>query len=185
VGRKLPRFMADDDGQAILRATTTQRDRLMLLICRYFGLRVSELCHLKVEDLDFKRRILMVREGKGSKDRAIPMPVKMVGPLRGWIGSRREGYVFPSPRGGALTARAVQLLVKRLAKAAGLHQATAARKYSPHKFRHLYCTHLLHSGADIIEVRDLAGHSSVATTQIYTHSDPKRLQAAVDRLFGD
>lgn len=134
MGRKLPRFMPDDDGQAILRATTTQRDRLLLLVCRYFGLRVSEVCNLQIEDLDFKRRVLMVRGGKGDKDRAIPMPAKMVGPLRGWCAGRKDGFVFPSPRGGSLTPRAVQLLVKRLAEKAGLHKAGEVRRYTPHKF---------------------------------------------------
>lgn len=181
-GRKLPNFMPDDAPEALLRATTRERDRMLLLVALYFGLRNSEICKLQVEHIDFKRRVLTVREGKGKRDRACPIPSKMFGPLRAWVGGRLEGYVFPSPRGGRLSTRAVQLLVKRMALKAGLHGATEPRRYRPHGFRHAYASRLLNTGANIREVQELLGHSSLNSTMQYVHADPKRLVAAVDRL---
>lgn len=184
--RRLPNFLPDDEPEKLLAATTRQRDRLMLLLMLYCGLRVSEMRKLQIPHLDFKRRSLWVRHGKGDKDRVVPLPRKLVGPLRAWVGARTAGYVFPSPRGDGskpLSSRAVQRLMKRLAVAAGLPNALEPRRVRPHALRHSYATRLLRTGADIIEVRDLLGHGSVATTQIYLHSDSERLADAVDRLF--
>ncbi len=180
--RRLPLFLKDSEPEQLIRAARRQRDRILLLTGLYCGLRVSELCRLDVADLDFGRRLLFVRQGKCKKDRLVPLPRKLVGPLRGWVGGRTSGPVFPSPRGGRLSIRAVQLLVKRLADEAGLPQARQARYATPHKLRHAYATRLLESGATVYEVRDLLGHSSIAVTEVYLHSDPTRLAKAVDKL---
>jgi integrase/recombinase XerD len=182
MARRLPLFLKDREPEAILRATRRERDRILLLAGLYCGLRVSELCRLDVADLDFGRRILFVRQGKGKKDRMVPIPRKLLGPLRAWVNARNSGPVFPSSHGGCLTPRAVQLLVKRLAAAAGLPQAAQLRYATPHKLRHAYATRLLESGATIYEVRDLLGHSSIATTETYLHTTPERLSKAVDRI---
>lgn len=153
----------------------------MLMCMRYLGLRVSEITKLRAEHLDFGRKILMVREGKGKKDRALPIPKFLAGPLRGWLASKREGHVFPSPRGGQLTVRAVQLLMKRLAVAAGLRAPLEPRRCTPHKLRHAFCSERIARGVDIAAVRDLMGHSSIAVTDRYTHTTPERLREAIDR----
>ena len=80
--RKLPTFLADDEPEKILRATKTARDRTILLTALYSGLRVSELTGLQVADLDFTRRQLWVRAGKGDRDRVVPISDKLLGPLR-------------------------------------------------------------------------------------------------------
>jgi len=175
--------LRDDEPERLLAATTTARDRVLLMTGLYLGLRVSEICKLQIEDVDLRRRVAFVREGKGMKDRAIPIPKPFAPILRGWIGGRQTGYVFPSPRGGRLTNRAVQKLVKRMAAKAGLREAGKPRKYHPHKLRHAYATRLLQTGADIKEVQDLLGHASLQTTMVYVHSTPERLASAVDRLF--
>lgn len=181
--KKLPEFLKAGTPEQLLRGTTRERDRLLLMLAVYMGLRVSELCKLQVPHLDFERAILMVREGKGCKDRAIPIPSRLVGPIRGWIGARAEGFVFPSPRGGrALTTRAVQLLVKRAAAKAGLPEAGKSRKYHPHALRHVFASRALQNGADINELKELLGHSSIATTQVYLHSDPARLAHVVNSM---
>lgn len=182
MGRRLPQFLLDTEPEQLLRATTRERDRLLLMVGLYAGLRVSELVKLAVEDLDFGRRLLMVREGKGKKDRSLPIPKKLLGPLRGWVGARQAGPVFESPRGGRLSTRAVQLLMKRLALRAKLPRAKVARAVTPHKLRHSYATRLLESGATIYEVKELLGHSSISTTETYLHSCNNRLAKAVDRL---
>lgn len=178
--RKLPTFLTDREVDALLRATATQRDRLILFVMRFLGLRVSEVSKLRVEHIDFAGPTLMVREGKGRKDRALPLPRAIAGPLRGWIGPRTEGPVFPSRRGGALKPRAIQLLVKRLAVKAGVRAPTEQRRVTPHKLRHAFCSSKIAAGVDIAVVRDLMGHSSIAVTDVYSHATPERLRAAME-----
>lgn len=184
MSRKLPVFLRDDEPERLLAATTRQRDRLMLMTALYVGLRVSELTGLQVPDLDFRRKTLMVRHGKGDKDRAMPIPAKLLGPLRGWVGTRQHGYVFPSPRGERrLSARAVQRLMKRLAVKAGLTDAAKPRRCTPHKLRHSFCTRLLAAGVPIHAARDLMGHNSIATTNVYVHCTGDELRQAIEAPF--
>jgi integrase/recombinase XerD len=181
--RRLPTFFRAKEAEALLGAAKSQRDRLIVLVGLYLGLRVSEMTKLRVEDVDLVERLAFVRQGKGDKDRYVPIPAGLVAPLRAWMGARQEGWLFPSRQGGGrLASRTVQLLIKRLAAAAGIAGATLARKCTPHKLRHSYATRLLEAGATIREVQELLGHSSVATTEIYTHVNPGRLRGAVDRL---
>jgi integrase len=172
--------------EALLGAADAPRDRLLLGLGLFCGLRVSELCKLEAPDLDLGAGQLLVREGKGGKDRTVPLPSRLVEELRGWLGGRTVGLVFPSPRkaGRPLTTRAVQLLIKRVAAKANIPGALEARKVHPHRLRHSFATRLLRSGADIIEVRDLLGHSSVGTTQVYLSADTTRLRSAVERAAG-
>lgn len=174
--RRLPQFLQAHEPETLLAATDTERDRVLLMALLYLGLRCSEVCKLRVEHIDFARGLLFVREGKGRKDRALPIPKRFLNIFRGWVGPRTEGYVFPSPRGGRLTNRAVQLLVKRVAARAGLPGALEPRRFHPHALRHVFATRMLERGADIITVRDALGHASVATTQTYTHATPDRLR---------
>ncbi len=149
----------------------------------YLGPRVSEICRLQIEDLDLEQRLAFIREGKGGKDRVVPIPTRLIQPLRDWIGERQSGHLFPSPRGGGrLSSRQVQRLVKEIARQAGIAGVDVPRRITPHKMRHSYATRLLQSGADIREVQELLGHEDLQTTAIYTHVVRGRLQAAVDRL---
>jgi site-specific recombinase XerD len=183
MGRKLPKLLRDSDQQALFHQARRQRDRLILMILRYTGLRNAELRHLRIDDLDLTRRTLFVDQGKGSKDRVLPLPTRLVGPLRDWIGDRNTGLVFPSPRGGGpLSARCLQMLIKRLAVKAGLPGAMEARRFKPHALRHAFASSLLDNGASIREVQELLGHSRLETTALYTHVRPERLAAVVDRL---
>lgn len=185
MGRKLPKFLKDDEVSKLLGAAKTERDRLIGLTMLMVGLRVSEVAKLDIGHVDFSRGLLWARDAKGGKDRCIPLPQKLRGPLRGWIGSRTEGPVFPSPRGGRLTTRAIQLLIKRLAKAARFRDAAEPRRFHPHCLRHVFASRLLESGATIHEVQRLMGHNNLATTSQYLHClSDDRLRAAVDRPYG-
>lgn len=179
--RRLPRSLPEAEARALLNAASKSRDRLIVSCGLFLGLRVSEITRLEVPDLDLEAGVLLVREGKGGKDRSIPIPPSLVAELRNYLAGRGTGPVFPSPYGGALTTRAVQLLLKRLAVKAGIPDAEKPRRIHPHRLRHSFAVRCLRSGADIIEVRDLLGHSSVSTTQIYLCSAPDRLRSAVDR----
>lgn len=179
--KRLPNFLADDEPVKLLKATSRERDRLMLMLMRYLGLRVSEVVKLHAEHIDFDRQILMVRDGKGGRDRGLPLPDFLGKGLRGWLAGKQAGHVFPSPRGGGLTTRAVQLLIKRLAVKAGLRDPLASRRVTPHKLRHAFCSERIARGVDLAAVRDLMGHSSLAVTDRYAHATPERLREAIEK----
>lgn len=181
--RRLPRPLHEAEAVALLKAASSERDRLVLLTGMLCGLRVSEITGLEVPDLDLDAGQLLVREGKGQKDRTVPIPTRLVAPLRQWIGSRTLGYVFASPRGGGrLTTRALQKMIKRVAVQAGLPEAETARRFHMHRLRHTYGTNLHESGASLLEIRDLLGHASVSTAQIYTLASARRLRSAAERM---
>jgi len=179
-GRTLPRFLQDREPEELLRGTRVERDRILLMCGLYLGLRASELTKLEVPHIDFRRRVLTVRDGKGDKDRCLPIPGRFAGPLRGFVGKRRAGAVFPSPRGGLLTTRAVQKIVKRAAARAGLAGAGEPRKFTPHKLRHAFASRMLERGATIKEVQEALGHSSIATTEVYLHTSPEHLRGSME-----
>lgn len=189
--RRLPVFLRAPEAEALLAAATAARDacrsatkwlaaernRLIILAGLLLGARVSELCGLRVEDVDLEQGLVLILHGKGDKDRALPVPAKLLVELRQWVGRQRTGWLFPGPKGRRLSPRTVQIAVKRLAAAAGI-----LKRVTPHKLRHSYASRLVEKGVDIVAVRDLMGHSSVAVTSIYLHADPSRLRAAVDKL---
>ncbi len=178
--KKLPHFLQGDVPERLLRGTHRLRNRLMLMCALYLGLRCAEVCKLQVGHIDFGRRLLFVREGKGARDRCLPLPKRLHGPLRGWIGTRTEGPVFPSPHGGILTNAAVRWIVKQAAIRAGLPDATAPRRYHLHALRHVFASRMLERGAPLHEVQAALGHGSIATTSIYLHADPERLRASME-----
>lgn len=178
-GRRLPVYLRPQELELLVAAAPTQRDRVILLIGAYAGLRVSEIVKLQVEHVDFEAAMLEVHAGKGDKDRNVPMHQRVGWELKAFLAGRRTGWVFASDRGGSghLTSRAVQLMI-----AAAAARAQIARHVTPHKLRHTFATQLLAHGADLLEIKDLLGHASVATTQIYAAALPERLRGAVDRL---
>lgn len=177
--KRLPKFLSESETDRLFSAADSLLARTLLSVGFLAGLRVSEIVKLRCEDVDFGQGMLSVRLGKGGRDRAIPMSQKLSAALRLWLGGRISGYVFPSPRlpGRHLSQRFVQLLMRRLARIAGLQKPA-----TPHSMRHSCATRLLHTGADLREVQEILGHSSVAITEIYCHVLPERLRGAVDRL---
>lgn len=180
--RKLPQVLAENEPELIVEAASTQRERLMLLLMLVCGLRVSEVARLRVDHLDFRRRAMWVRESKNKRDRLIPLPRHLVGPLRGYVGARRDGPVFVSPRGGHYTKRALQKMLKRCAVAAGISDAMTPRVRC-HALRHVFCVRLLEAGVPIHEVRDLMGHSDLTSTNEYANTSPERLRDAIERPY--
>lgn len=189
--RRLPKFLTIDESDAIMMAAKlaiqaarsnskshcAKRDYVMLHVAMLAGVRVSELCALKVPHVDLKSSSISVIQGKGSKDRNLPISQKLAPILREWIGARRSGWLFPGPRGRKLSARTFQRRLDTLAAAAGVK-----KNLHPHLLRHTFATGLLRAGADLREVQELLGHSNLSTTAIYLHVDTSRLKAAVDRL---
>lgn len=170
------------------------RDRLVLEVLYGSGLRVSELCGLRVSDVDLDRSRLTVW-GKGSKQRMVPLSAPALEAMREWLewgrrkhgmatagagedsvidlagASERDDLLFHNLRGGPLTPRDVRRILDR----------RAPSPTHPHALRHSFATHLLDGGADLRVVQELLGHSDVATTQIYTHVSRERLRAVYEQ----
>lgn len=152
---------------------TGQRDKAMLELAYSTGMRVSEVCGLRFESLDLESRLVRIR-GKGGKERMIPVGSHALSSLERYLGESRleflsdapVPYVFLNYRGGPLSRVSFWKLLKKYAAMAGLPPDV-----TPHTLRHSFATHLVEGGADLRAVQELLGHSSIATTQIYTRLD--------------
>ena len=189
MGRKrLPIVLEKDEAEAILAVPNTGcptglRNRALLEVMLRAGLRNAEARHLRPGDIRWGSGILEVRDGKGGKDRSVPVDSETLGWLRAWQAKRPGGrYFFNTLAGGELSARYLQQLIKRLAQKAGIERAD---QVTPHVLRHTYATHLLNSGFTIREVQQLLGHTSIQTTQIYTHVSPGDLAEKIQRHAED
>jgi len=194
----LPAHLPASDMNQLLQAPDSatpagRRDRAILELFYASGLRLSELCDIDLEDVNLSRRMVRVR-GKGGKERLVPFngaaeeairrmladhdaARKPVRPSRGDVRSsvagsrpRRRDALFLNLRGGRLTTRSVDRIVRQSAREAHIPQGI-----SPHALRHTFATHLLRAGADLRAIQELLGHSQLSTTQRYTHLDVGRL----------
>jgi integrase/recombinase XerD len=156
-----------------------RRDRAILELFYSSGLRLSELCGLRLEMIDFDDGFLRVT-GKGNKTRVVRVGNKAREAIEDYltnerpslVGKRTSSHLFQSVRGGALSPDRVRQIVKERAKLAGIDQ-----NIYPHLLRHSFATHLLEGGADLRVIQELLGHADISTTQIYTHVDRERLKA--------
>ena len=158
----------------------SKRDAAMLEILYASGARVSELCGLDLEDIDYARSTIRVL-GKGNKERTIPIGNPAMRALETWLkngrdslaGAKSERAVFLGARGKRIDQRTVRTMVYH-----ALAALEGVEKMGPHALRHSAATHLLEGGADLRTVQEILGHASLATTQIYTHVSTERLQKA-------
>lgn len=160
--RKLPRFLSEKEVERLIASAESPRNRAILELLYASGLRRSECANLCLEEVKLGSGTLMVRRGKGGKDRLVPFGSKAALALRRYLRGRRAGPAFLGIR-GCLNANTIARVVTDAARRAGLAGV------STHTLRHSFATHLLNRGADIRYVQELLGHSSVGTTQIYTH----------------
>lgn len=169
-GRVVPRTLAEAEViQLIEQGARDVRQRAVIETLYGTGLRASELCRLRLEDVDLQDRLLLVRQGKGGKDRVVPFGVRVGTALVAYLRECRpakDGPLFLSPRGRRLRPHRLGLLVAAAGKRAGL-----ARPASPHRLRHSYATHLLRNGADVRHIQMLLGHASLMSTQVYLGLD--------------
>ncbi len=182
VPKTLPRHLRPGEVENLIEAPAgdeplQRRDRAILELLYASGLRVSELVGLDWKDIDLSARVLRVM-GKGSKERMVPFGRPAADALRRWLevweGVRdlmQDGDpVFLNHVGGRLTDRSVRRVIDRWVDAAAV-----ARGVHPHTLRHTFATHLLENGADLRAIQELLGHSSLSTTQKYTHLEVDRL----------
>ncbi len=186
--RTLPEVLDVNEAAQILKALEVKageettainlRDLAMLEVLYASGIRVSELCGLNLGDIDTSRNTLSVI-GKGDRQRVVPLGIPAMKALKNYLGNARGEFlnnksadaVFLGSRGKRIDQRTVREVVYEAMKAVG---ATMG----PHGLRHSAATHLLEGGADLRTVQEILGHASLATTQIYTHVSPERLQSA-------
>lgn len=183
--RRLPPTLDADQVASLLALTgddeLTIRDRAMLELFYSSGLRLAELVGLDVGDLDVADRVVRVT-GKGSKARVVPVGRYALEAVRDWLRTRAgfaapgETAMFVSRRGSRLAARTVQARLKHW----GLHQGSPTRIH-PHLLRHSFATHLLESSGNLRAVQELLGHTSLSTTQVYTHLDFQHLAQIYDK----
>jgi len=185
--QNLPKYLNAQQVQAILGSPdATQplgsRDRAMLELLYACGLRVSELCGLKLTDLNLELGFLRVT-GKGSKQRMVPVGTKAQEALADYLQwargavlkSRSSAALFVTARGGPMTRQGFWKLLAGYGKQVGIFQ-----NLTPHVVRHSFATHLLDGGADLRSVQTMLGHADIATTEIYTHVVRSRLRSVVD-----
>jgi integrase/recombinase XerC len=155
------------------------RDRAILELLYSSGLRVSELVGLNLNQLNSDLGIARVM-GKGRKERIVPVGAKAIEALKAYLEDRGvfrgEDPIFVNSFGGRLTTRSVGRLIKKYTRHSGIF-----RKVSPHSLRHTFATHLLDAGADIREIQEMLGHSSLSTTQRYTHVSMGKLMEVYDK----
>lgn len=168
--KKLPKFLTENEVKKVLEIPTgndtmSLRDKAILEFLYSTGARVSEMVSLKKGDIDLISGIAKVK-GKGRKERLLPLGEPAILVIKKYLDSRgdKNSSLFINKKSGSLTDRGVRNILNRYIK-----KAAMSLKVSPHIFRHSFATHLLNRGADLRSVQELLGHSSISTTQVYTH----------------
>ena len=184
---KLPAYFSVDDMFRLLQLPQGEsflpvRDRAMLELFYSCGLRISELVGLTLENTNLKSRTIKVL-GKGGKERLLPLGRQCVDALKTYLNARMDktpkpgtDQLFLNHRGAGITVRGVRKVVDKYIK-----QGNFAGGVSPHSIRHSFATHLLEGGADLRSIQELLGHSSLSTTQKYTHLTLDRLSETYDK----
>jgi len=166
--KKLPVVLSVAEVGRVLGCVHRQRYRVCLTTIYTCGLRLLEGVHLQVKDIDGERQLLHIHQGKGGKDRCIPLPSACLKMLRQhWLTHRNPLWLFPSPLEEIhqpMSASGVQRALRRAMKESGVHKEATV-----HTLRHSYATHLLEAGVNLRIIQSYLGHASPATTSIYTH----------------
>jgi len=171
--RKLPTVLTKNEILRILQAANSQRNRLIIELMYSCGLRVSECTKLKIEDLDLDDKSGVIRQGKGKKDRIIFLSDTVIENIKSYLKLQNyaKGYLFQNKKQQAFSTRAIQKIIKKLAK-----KAEIAKEIHSHMFRHAFGTHLVENGVDITRVQMMMGHSSLDTTRLYVTLSKKALK---------
>ncbi len=185
LGKYLPAVLSFEEVSAILdsvpdKGEMSLRDRAILEVLYGCGLRVSELCDLRISHIYLEENFLRI-VGKGNKERLVPFAPISGDAIRDWLGARPaaaapqwDDFAFLNRFGKPLSRISVFNLVKKYALAAGV-----TKEISPHTFRHSFATHLMENGADLRVVQEMLGHENILTTEIYTHIDSRTWQASI------
>jgi len=162
----LPVVLSFSECKKIIEAPLKLRDRFMLAFLYSSGLRINELANLKIADLDTERLQIRILQGKGKKDRYVPLSRYIAAKLPKYLQiCNPENFLFNSTkRGNQFSHRGIQRVVRQAKQKAGI-----LKNVSTHTFRHTYATHLLESGVDLLTIKNILGHCSIQTTLVYLH----------------
>lgn len=179
--RHLPVVLSAEELLALLAAIGNLRDRVLLTLVYSAGLRLGEVCRLRVADIDSSRMLIRIRQAKGKKDRYVPLSPFALDLLRAfWRQTRPPDLLFPNQKDPArpLSPSTVQRAVKVAAQRAGI-----TKTISPRTLRHCFATHLMEQGTSTRIIQVLLGHSHVRTTETYTHVTPAHARSPLDHLL--
>ncbi|MGC8546629.1 MAG: site-specific tyrosine recombinase/integron integrase [Thermoplasmata archaeon] len=179
--QKVPNYLVETEVSKILDSCRNSKEKLIVELLAYTGVRVSELCSIRVNDIDLENKSLKIRGGKGDKDRLVIFSDKIVPDLKIYIMEIKERrgkseFLFPTAKSRKISPVTVERIIRNLAKRAGIN-----KKVTPHVLRHTFATSLLRNGADIRIIQVLLGHASISTTQIYTHVDDGALRRSYEK----
>jgi integrase/recombinase XerD len=167
VPKPFPDILSGTEMQGLLEAIRSPKHRAILIVAYGAGLRISEACSLRINDIDSKRKLIHVHAGKGAKDRFVMLGERVLTELRDYFAhARPKGpYLFPGGKGSpSISPRMVRRALSRASKKIDLK-----KRVTPHSLRHAFATHLLETGADIRTLQFLLGHASMRSTLRYTH----------------
>jgi site-specific recombinase XerD len=179
VPRRLPNILTTEEVGRLIDAARNLFHRALIMTAYSTGLRRAEVCQLKVEDIDSQRMVIHVRQGKGKRNRDVPLSPKLLETLREyWRWMKPKTYLFPGTVKGLradkpISTKMVWLACQEAAKRAGIDKPVW-----PHLLRHSFATHLLEGGADLPTVQCLMGHSSLKHTSVYLHVSERHIRAA-------
>jgi len=183
--RKLPVVLAHSEVRKVLDAIRRPAARMSAILMYSCGLRVSEAVHLRLEDIDSRRMVLAVRNGKGCQDRYVPLPQRSLELLRDYWREHRPAYwLFPDRTGSRPLRR--EAVLKTID--AATEDTKLTKHVSCHTLRHSYATHLLELGVDLRVIQGVLGHRSIRTTILYLHltaNTLKNVQVIVNNLMAD
>ena len=182
VAQTVPVCLTPQQAQRLVEVADRPWTKALVMLLLSTGIRRSEAVGITLDDLDLNNGQMLVR-GKGSKERVVPLNEAAVEAIRGYLAQRpatSAGHLFVSREGQPLASRAVNRILSRLIRKAGLD----GYGITPHKLRHTFATHLIRNGVDVRTVQELLGHSDLETTAKYLHSDTRTKHAAVLKLSG-
>jgi len=163
--KKLPSVLSKEEIKRLIEATNNPKHHTILALLYGTGMRVGELVHLRIHDLDFDRQLIHVVQGKGKKDRYTILPTSLIPILQKQKSLKQsQDFLFTNRKNTHLTEKTIERIVKNAGTKAKIN-----KNISPHTLRHSFATHLLEGGTNIRSIQELLGHSRIETTQIYTH----------------
>lgn len=174
----LPKALNTEEIKRLFEVTNNLKHQVILQLCYGMGLRVSEIVHLKVRDIDSTTMMVFISQSKGKKDRYVRLPEAVLHDLRKYyLQYQPKEYLFEGQYGGAYTVRSIQTVFKNAMRKAGIHKPVGI-----HGLRHSFATHLLEYGTDISLIQKLLGHRDLKTTMIYTQISPHTIAKVVSPL---
>lgn len=174
----LPEVLTEDEVERLINCTENTKHRCILMTLYSAGLRLGEVVKLKIADIDSKRKLIIVRGGKGKKDRYTLLSENLLRMLKKYyIKEKPKDWLFEGTLGGQYSMQSIQHIMADAVKRAGIRKHATV-----HTLRHSFATHLLENGTDLRYIQSILGHNSIKTTQIYTHITSKGIQGIMNPL---